>query len=275
MVNVGVVGGGIMGTQIALLLSLGGYKVQIYNCNSPEETMPRIQQLFRRHLRRNPMPPDRAEEVLRRIALVPSMEGMAGASLVIEAVVEDLAVKKDVFRQLEQVCRPDAVLASNTSSLEIASIGEGVKGQDRLLGIHFFNPVLDMELVEIIGTPKTSAESMEKAVSLARSLKKHPLCFKEPLVNRILIPMINEACWLLENDGAKAEDIDRAMKLGAHHPVGPLTLADLIGIDVVVAILESYRRRMGEKYMPAPLLYDMVKKGTLGRKSGKGFFSYA
>jgi 3-hydroxybutyryl-CoA dehydrogenase len=200
------------------------------------------------------------------------------ADLMIEAVVEDAAVKEDVFREADALLPPDAILASNTSSIPIGSLAAVTGRPDRVIGMHFFNPVPVLKLVEVIRAETTSDETAAAVIALARDLGKEPVEARDVagfVSNRILMPFINEAVWLLADRVADAEGIDTVAKLGFAHPMGPLALADLIGLDTCVAIMEVLERGLGDaKYAPCPLLREHVAAGRLGRKSGEGFFSY-
>jgi 3-hydroxybutyryl-CoA dehydrogenase len=215
------------------------------------------------------------EEVLGRVSPV---EGLVSADLMIEAVVEDAAVKETIFREADRVLPPEAVLASNTSSIPIASLAAVTTRPDKVIGMHFFNPVPLMALVEVVSTKATSAETRAAAVALAEELEKTPAeanDFPGFVSNRILLPFINEAVWALHDGVAEPQAIDTIAKLGFNHPMGPLALADLIGLDTCVAILEVLRDGLGDsRYEPCPLLLEHVAAGRLGRKSGAGFYGY-
>ena len=218
------------------------------------------------------------DAALPRIVGTLDMRDAAKADVVIEAAVEDLDVKRSIFSKLDGIVSPGCILATNTSSLSVTAVASAVGSPDKMVGLHFFNPVPRMALIEIIRGAATSDETYEAAKALSERLGKTAVTVNEYpgfVVNRILIPMINEAVFMLQEGVASAEDIDTAMKLGANHPMGPLALADLIGLDVCLAIMELLRDEMGEgKYRPAPLLRKMVRAGKLGRKSGEGFFRY-
>ena len=218
------------------------------------------------------------DAALPRIIGTLDMQDAAKADVVIEAAVEDLDVKRSIFSKLDGIVSPGCILATNTSSLSVTAVASAVGRPDKVVGLHFFNPVPRMALIEIIRGAATSDETYEAAKALSERLGKTGITVNEYpgfAVNRILIPMINEAVFMLQEGVASAEDIDTAMKLGANHPMGPLALADLIGLDVCLAIMELLRDEMGEgKYRPAPLLRKMVRAGKLGRKSGEGFFRY-
>ena len=218
------------------------------------------------------------DAALPRIIGTLDMQDAAKADVVIEAAVEDLDVKRSIFSKLDGIVSPGCILATNTSSLSVTAVASAVGSPDKVVGLHFFNPVPRMALIEIIRGAATSDETYEAAKALSERLGKTAVTVNESpgfVVNRILIPMINEAVFMLQEGVASAEDIDTAMKLGANHPMGPLALADLIGLDVCLAIMELLRDEMGEgKYRPAPLLRKMVRAGRLGRKSGEGFFRY-
>jgi 3-hydroxybutyryl-CoA dehydrogenase len=206
------------------------------------------------------------------------VDDLLPADLMIEAVVEDTAVKEDVFRRADSLFPPDAILASNTSSIPISSLAAATGRPDRVIGMHFFNPVPVLTLVEIVRGRETSDETAEAITQLARNLGKTPALandFPGFVSNRILMPFINEAVWALHDGVAEAEAIDTIAKLGFAHPLGPLALADLIGLDTCIAIMEVLEEGLGdEKYAPCPLLREMVEAGRLGRKSRQGFYSY-
>jgi 3-hydroxybutyryl-CoA dehydrogenase len=270
-----VVGAGQMGGGIAQVLAASGRRVSLHDSapGAVERGLSAIEKSIERLAAKGA--DVSADDVLGRITPV---EGIVPAELMIEAVVEDRAVKEAIFRTADDVLPPDAILASNTSSIPIASLASATRRPERVIGMHFFNPVPVMALVEVVSTQETSAETREAVVELARELGKTPAEAKDfPgfVSNRILLPYINEAVWALHDGVAEPEAIDTIAKLGFNHPMGPLALADLIGLDTCVAILEVLRDGLGdERYEPCPLLREHVAAGRLGRKAGAGFYDY-
>ena len=270
-----VVGAGQMGAGIAQVVAASGRRVSLHD--SLPGAVERGRETMRRSLGRlaekgGPAP----DEVLARVAEV---DDLVPADLLIEAVIEEPAVKEDVFRRADEVLPAEAILASNTSSIPISSLAAATSRPDRVIGMHFFNPVPVLELVEIVRGAKTSDETVEAIVALAEELGKTPAeanDFPGFVSNRILMPFINEAAWALHDGVAEAEAIDTIAKLGFAHPMGPLALADLIGLDTCVAIMEVLHRGLGDpKYEPCPALRERVSAGRLGRKSGQGFYTYS
>ena len=271
-----VVGAGQMGGGIAQVLAASGRRVSLHD--AAPGAVERGVEAMRKSLERlaakgADLAPD---DVLGRVTPV---EGIVPADLMIEAVVEDPAVKEAIFREADGVLPAEAILASNTSSIPIASLAAVTSRPDRVIGMHFFNPVPVMALVEVVSAKETSPETRAAVVELARALGKTPAeanDFPGFVSNRILLPYINEAVWALHDGVAEPEAIDTIAKLGFNHPMGPLALADLIGLDTCVAILEVLRDGLGDaRYEPCPLLREHVAAGRLGRKSGAGFYSYA
>jgi len=269
-----VVGAGQMGGGIAQVVAASGRRVSLHDAapGAVERGLEAMRKSLGKLAEKGGPDPG---EVLARVEPV---DDLVPADLMVEAVVEDAAVKEEIFRRADAILPPEAILASNTSSIPIASLAEATARPDRVIGMHFFNPVPVMALVEVIRAPSTSDETAAAIVELARDLGKTPAeanDFPGFVSNRILMPFVNEAVWALHDGVAEAEAIDTIARLGFNHPIGPLALADLIGLDTCVAIMEVLERGLGDtKYAPCPLLREHVAAGRLGRKSGQGFFSY-
>jgi len=270
-----VVGAGQMGSGIAQVLAASGRRVSLHDAapGAVDRGLAAMgKSLERLAAKGADIAPD---DVLGRVSPV---ERIVSADLMIEAVVEDQAVKEEIFSEADSVLPAEAILASNTSSIPIASLAAATSRPDKVIGMHFFNPVPVMALVEVVSTKETSPETRAAVVELAQELGKTPAeanDFPGFVSNRILLPFINEAVWALHDGVAEPEAIDTIAKLGFNHPMGPLALADLIGLDTCVAILEVLRDGLGdERYEPCPLLREHVEAGRLGRKSGSGFYSY-
>jgi len=270
-----VVGAGQMGGGIAQVLAASGRHVSLHDAapGAVDRGLAAMEKSLERLAAKGAdIAPD---DVLARVSPV---ERIVPADLMIEAVVEDQAVKEEIFREADSVLPAEAILASNTSSIPIASLAAATSRPDRVIGMHFFNPVPVMALVEVVSTKETSPETRAAVVELAQELGKTPAeanDFPGFVSNRILLPFINEAVWALHDGVAEPEAIDTIAKLGFNHPMGPLALADLIGLDTCVAILEVLKDGLGdERYEPCPLLREHVAAGRLGRKSGSGFYSY-
>jgi 3-hydroxybutyryl-CoA dehydrogenase len=269
-----VVGAGQMGGGIAQVVAASGRRVSLYDSypGATERGLATMRTSLEKLAEKGGADPD---EVLRRVAAV---DDLVPADLLIEAVIEDADVKQDVFRRADEILPEGAVLASNTSSIPITSLAAVTGRPNRVIGMHFFNPVPVLKLVEIVRGLETSDETASAIVALAEDLGKTPAVandFPGFVSNRILMPFINEAVWALHDGVAEAEAIDTIAKLGFAHPMGPLALADLIGLDTCVAIMEVLHEGLGdEKYAPCPLLREHVEAGRLGRKSGRGFYAY-
>jgi 3-hydroxybutyryl-CoA dehydrogenase len=269
-----VVGAGQMGAGIAQVMAASGRRVSLYDAapGAVERGLETMHKSLAKIAEKGGPDPN---EVLARVEPV---EGLVSADLMVEAVVEDASVKVDVFRRADEALPPEAVLASNTSSIPIASLAAATSRPDRVIGMHFFNPVPVLKLVEVVRGRETSDETAEAVTELARELGKTPAVANDVpgfVSNRILMPYINEAVWALHDGVAEAEAIDTIAKLGFNHPMGPLALADLIGLDTCVAIMEVLRDGLeDQRYEPCPLLRDLSAAGKVGRKSGEGFFIY-
>ena len=275
-----IAGAGTMGIGIAQVFAQCKNEVMIWDINEAflNKNMENLKSTLKKLVEKEKISSEMAEDILSNILIVKNIDSAGKCGLVIEAIIENIEIKKELFKNLDEICSPDTIIASNTSSLSVTEIASSMSSPQRALGIHFFNPVPVMKLVEIIRGAKTSDEIIERVKDIVISIEKEPIEVKESpgfIVNRLLVPMINEAVFLLAENAATAEDIDKAMVFGANHPIGPLALGDLIGIDVILTVLEILHRETGDpKYRPCPLLRKMVRAGYLGRKTKKGFYNY-
>jgi 3-hydroxybutyryl-CoA dehydrogenase len=278
--KVSVVGAGTMGNGIAQVFAQHGHPVAVRDLGDDvlQRARANVEKSLGKLVEKGKLTGEQRDDTLRRLTFTTDLGSVRDADLVVEAAVEDAAVKTALFRELDALTRREAILASNTSSISITKLAAATRRPAQVIGMHFMNPVPLMQLVEVIRGQATSAETTRVVMDLARSLDKVPVevnDFPGFVSNRVLMPMINEAIFAVYEGVATAEAIDQVMKLGMNHPMGPLTLADFIGLDVCLAILEVLHGGLGDpKYRPCPLLKRMVDAGWLGRKSGRGFYSY-
>jgi len=276
----GVVGSGTMGAGIAQVAARAGFEVVIRDVAPEflERGMTAIDKSLQREVDKERLLADEKQSTLARIRTTTELGALRDAFIVVEAATEDLKIKSEIFKALDETTRPDAILASNTSSISITKLGAATRRPDKVIGMHFMNPVPVMKLVEIIRSAATSDETYQRTHELSEKLGKIPLeCQDSPgfISNRVLMPMINEAIFALHEGVASRESIDGIMKLGMNHPMGPLTLADFIGLDVCLAIMNVLHDGFGDsKYRPCPLLKRYVDAGWLGKKAGRGFYEY-
>ncbi|OQB23723.1 MAG: putative 3-hydroxybutyryl-CoA dehydrogenase [Firmicutes bacterium ADurb.Bin182] len=280
MNNVFIAGAGTMGLGIAEVFASKGFSVTAYDLTDQllKKAADRLDKSLSRRLEKGKMNADEKEKLLSCVKFTADINRAASADIVIEAAAESIEVKQDIFRRLSGICKKDTVFATNTSSISVTLIASVVSDPSKFVGMHFFNPPAAMQLVEVIRGVKTSDETFGTVFELSKQIGKTPVEVQEApgfVVNRLLNPMINEAVALLAEGVASAESIDTAMKLGANHPMGPLALGDLIGLDVVLAIMDTlFDETKDPKYRAHPLLRKMVRAGRLGRKTGRGFFEY-
>ncbi|QGU95323.1 3-hydroxybutyryl-CoA dehydrogenase [Clostridium bovifaecis] len=281
MGKVCVLGAGTMGAGIAQAFAVKGFEVVLRDIKDEfvQKGLNGINKALSKMVEKGKMEEAKKEEILSRITGTVDLNMAADCDLVVEAAVENMKIKKEIFAELDKICKPETILASNTSSLSITEVASATNRPDKVIGMHFFNPAPVMKLVEIIRGMATSQETFDAVKEVSLAIGKEPVEVAEApgfVVNKILVPMINEAVGILAEGVASAEDIDKAMMLGANHPMGPLALGDLIGLDVCLAIMDVLFTETGDsKYRAHTLLRKYVRAGWLGRKSGRGFHNYA
>mgnify|MGYP000898033705 FL=1 len=281
MKKIGVLGAGTMGAGIAQEMLQGGYEVAMRarRESSIESGKAKIEKNFSKMVAKEKISEADKTEFLSKLQISTELDIFKDSDIIIEATTENMEAKKELAKQIDEICKEDAIFATNTSSLSITEIAACMKHPEKVIGMHFFNPVPAMKLVEVIKGFATDEAVNKEIIEMTEKIGKTPVQVEEGpgfVVNRILLPMINEGIGILADGLASAEDIDKAMKLGAGHPMGPLALADLIGLDVCLAIMETLYSEFGDsKYRPHPLLRKMVRSNNLGMKTGKGFFDYS
>jgi len=275
-----VLGAGTMGAGIAQVAAQSGFDVILRDIKQEfvDKGLKGIDKNLSKLVEKGKLEAAAKDATMGKIVGVVDMASAADCDLIIEAAIEVMEIKKSIFKELDEICKPECILASNTSALSITAIGAATGRADKVIGMHFFNPVPSMKLVEIIRGASTSQATFDAVKDVTLKLGKAPVEINEApgfVVNRLLIPMLNEGMYALMEGVANAEDIDTSMKFGAGHPMGPLALADMIGLDICLAIMETLYKEFGDpKYRPCPLLVKMVRAGKLGRKTGEGFFAY-
>lgn len=278
--NVVVIGAGTMGSGIAYLCAWKGYSVVVREVNEEllKKGLTRIREDIIAGVSRGKMSPKEAEVMMSRVkGTVDLAEAAKEADIVVEAIFEDMSAKKEVFKQLDLFCQSHCVLASNTSALSITEMASTTKRPDKMIGLHFFNPPYTMKLVEVVMGVQTSEETHDVAEGFVKSLGKETVTVKDSagfIVNRVVLPMLNEAAYLVYEGKTSIEDVDKAITLGMNFPAGPFRLADFVGLDVALAVLTHLNEAFGDKFKPCPLLVEKVKAGHLGLKTRKGFYEY-
>lgn len=277
--NIAVIGAGTMGSGITQAAAATGYEVTLVDLEEARaaQGLGKIRERLDRYVAAGKLGSAVRDGIMSRVKTSGGLERCRDADMVIEAAAEREEIKKDIFRSLDGLCRPEAIFASNTSSISITRLANVTKRPEQFIGMHFMNPAHVMRLVEVITGLRTSGETVTAVVRVAEKMGKIPVVVQDSpgfVSNRVLMPMINDAVYCLHEGTATRESIDTIIRLGANHPMGPLELADLVGLDVCLETLEVMQAELGEKYRPCPLLRKMVAAGKLGRKSGEGFYEY-
>ena len=280
MKNIYVIGGGTKGLDIARVFASKNFNVTVYDLTEEIITRSeaRLKASLNKRVARGKMTQEEMDGILANMAFTTNFDNIGSAEFIIEAIIENTKIKKELYANLDAVCSENTIFATNTSALSITELASATKRPDKFIGMHFFNPATVMKLVEVIRGQKTSDETFETVRQLSLDIGKQPVEVNEApgfVVNRILIPLVNEGCCIVQEGVASVKDVDTAMKLGANHPMGPLELGDLIGLDVCLAVMDTmYNETHDPKYRACTLLRKMVRAGQLGRKTGKGFYEY-
>jgi len=279
--KIGVIGLGVMGGGIAQVLSEAGFYVIAYDINDEiiSKALKQIERMVRIAVRLKRISSDEQDSVLKRLSTTTNLAGFKDIHFIIEAAPENVNLKKDIFKKLDEICNPETIFATNTSSLSVTEIASSTNRQDKFVGLHFFNPPTETQLVEVVKALKTSDETFNAAFELVKQFKKVPIEAKDTpgfIVNRLMVPFLNEGARMVEEGVATAEEIDRAWRLATGMPKGPLELIDLIGTDVATLVSESmYREFRASRFHSPPILRQLVRAGFLGKKSGRGFYNYS